>query len=154
MPVIGLAVKAASFLIYAFALAIGMAAWASFLLRRVRDTFSGNESELWVLVEPFRNIRKTSMWERPIAVLEIVLFCSFHLIALLTPLIICYSMKTAGRIEDPLLMGGAILVASLFSISMLTNYVVILHAAVRSGVAKPGSSPIEKGQKIEEALVD
>ncbi|XHS80197.1 hypothetical protein ACFJGW_09530 [Burkholderiaceae bacterium UC74_6] len=133
LPGVSLAVRESELLPFAFALSIGLGAWASFLMRGARMNLPKDDGAPWVLVEPFRQFRSVGWADKPLALLELVAFGIFHMACILTPLLVVGAML----LERTLPRGGLYLAAAaagVLTASMLYSYLFIVRAAFRDSM--------------------
>lgn len=135
LPLVAANVRAGVFVGFAYAIAIGLAAWGSFLLRGLRRSTPSPEDEPWILVEPFRQIRRAARWDLPVAVLELVLFFAFQFLSLTAPVSIALIAIHTMAIKNVPLAVTVGLLASLLTISMVVSYLTIVRRALRAPAA-------------------
>jgi hypothetical protein len=133
LPLIGLSVKPGVLIAYSLVIAIGLAAWASFLLRNARQNIPTDKDVPWILFEPFRQFTSTaSRLEYPVAAMELILFLLFHLIAFTAPVLVWVAMVMTRSIDNSWVTVVAAIPAFLFSLSMLLNYGFIVRNVIKA----------------------
>lgn len=133
LPVVGVSVASDSFLLWSFIISIGLAAWASFLLRGAQHSPTPDENQPWVLVEPFRQFGGVSRWELIPVSIELCLFVAFHTLSLVTPLLVGAILLVWGSPGD---RGFGIVMlapAAVLCMSLVVKYVAITRRAWNAG---------------------
>jgi len=133
LPLLSLSVASDSFLLWSFAIAIGLAAWSSFLLRTVQRRLPQAEDEPWILVEPLRQFRNITRWDLVPAFVELALFVGFHLVALAAPLLVGIIMIHSGSPDDRRLGFAMLVPAAVLCASLASKYFGIACNAWNAG---------------------